>query len=471
MTLTRSFLLKVTAILAVSILCDTVRATWLKDHYIVTLKSEVTSAEAEQHVHTVRALHQETQLSEKYVVYEGVKAHYRKLNMYAIHTTDELIQYLREHHMHQIEHIEPDAVLQRATLEDDIRDDYMDSDPVADEIFKKARVREFEDVSYHYEEPFGPRLYLDLSEKSTALGQLRTTVASFHQARISHRTLAATKAHAPIYNYAYRAPKSIASPVVYVLDSGVVPWHPEFEDRVTYGDASSGKTNPLDKDGHGTSCMSRAIGSVLGTAPNGRGVSVKVQSDETGQTTVSSFLAGMDYVARQPELHYLKVISISIGIQPAPLEHDQEYWWAQRAVDRLDALGIHIVWSAGNENRETLWTDSPKNSEGVLLVGSVNDRDEKSSFSNYGPHVTLAAPATDVLVATIINQKTQGYQFASGTSYAAPQVAGIMLQVLSTYGPMEPWLMRDLLMNWTSVAATGTPPGMPMRILYNNSGL
>ena len=443
----------------------------LEDHYIVALKN-IPPTEAEKHVHTVRALHQEFQQSEKYAAYEGVKGHYRQLNMYALHTTDKLIQHLREHYSHQIKQIGPDAFMPMATLEDDIREQNFWEDPAAAQAYSDSPTRDFDEMSYHYEERPGAHLYMDVKGVSTENGPLKlTNMATFHQARISHRTLAATKRWRPSYTFAFRAPPSIATPILYVLDSGVVADHPEFEGRVSYGETTGKESNPRDISGHGTACMSRAIGKLLGTAPNGLGVSIKVHRSDGNGTTVSSFLAGLDYVARQPVLHYLKVINLSIGIFPEPLEPGQNYHFAKAAVDILEHRGIHIVWAAGNDNIEKHDWNSPEKAEGVMRVGSVNNRDEKSFFSNFGTDVRIAAPGEDVVVAAVKNQAANGYKISAGTSLSAPMVAGVMMQVLAAHGPMEPWVLRHLLMSWTTVEATGAPRRMPMRILYNNSGL
>ena len=457
----------------ISTLLAVVNANSLEGHYIVAFKTTITPADAEKHIHTVRDLHQESMQSQnvKYRSYAGVKAHYRKLNMYALHTTDEVIRHLREHFSHHIEHIGPDAEMPKATLEDDIRDGIYRVDYAADDAFEKALIRDPEDRSYHVEESFGSRLYMDIKKISTESGALKVTnIATYHQARIAHRTLAATKRFAPGYSYAYWAPKSVATPVVYVLDSGVVIDHPEFEGRVTHGETLD-TTGPGDRDGHGTACMSRAIGKFLGTAPNALGVSIKTLHDNTGNTTLTAFLAAMDYVVRQPILHFLKVVSISIGVQPEPLEPGQRFHFAQLAVDRLNRFGVHIVWAAGNEGLGVRSYVTAQNSDGLLLVGSVNNRDERSFFSNYGPRIRIAAPGEEVVVATPRSKSESGYALQSGTSLSAPMVAGVMLQTLATYGPMEPWELRELLMSWTTVEATGIPPGMPMRILYNNSGM
>lgn len=109
------------------------------------------------------------------------------------------------------------------------------------------------------------------------------------------------------------------------------------------------------------------------------------------------------------------------------------------AIDELRARGVLIVAAAGNERAGV---GRPANCAGVFAVAATNRQGFKAIYSNFGPQVQLAAPGGDIdngatcdneladsgIVSTF-NAGTTGpaapaYGAVSGSSFAAPQVAG-----------------------------------------------
>lgn len=114
----------------------------------------------------------------------------------------------------------------------------------------------------------------------------------------------------------------------------------------------------------------------------------------------------------------------------------------QLAVQQLQRAGALVVASAGNDgtSREAF----PAGFDGVIAVGGL-DEDRRAAFSNFGPWVDACAPATDVTSTFFAEFAEQGtldhpaYTFAgwarwSGTSFAAPAVAGTIAQEQYLYG-------------------------------------
>ena len=86
-----------------------------------------------------------------------------------------------------------------------------------------------------------------------------------------------------------------------------------------------------------------------------------------------------------------------------------------------------VIFAAGNDN---IAYGSPADYEGVIAVGAIARDGSKSSFSNYGDWVDLAAPGTDIL-STVTGS---GYRSMNGTSMACPHVSGVAALVVSYWG-------------------------------------
>ncbi len=96
-----------------------------------------------------------------------------------------------------------------------------------------------------------------------------------------------------------------------------------------------------------------------------------------------------------------------------------------------------VIFAAGNDGTDDEWY--PGYYDAVMAVGSTDNNDNASSFSNRGDWVDIAAPGSTI-VSTYPNN---GYAYNSGTSMACPHVSGVAALIVSEYAgnitPTEVW--------------------------------
>lgn len=213
------------------------------------------------------------------------------------------------------------------------------------------------------------------------------------------------------------------SVVVAIVDTGIDLRHPDLAEKIVAGiDLVNNDNSPDDDNGHGTHCAgiaaaatNNAIG-VAGVAPNCKVMPVKVL-DSRGDGYTSTVARGMRYAADGGA----KVISLSLGM-PARSQALQD------AVNYALSKGAIVVAAAGNEGASAKFYPAACN--GVISVGAVDANGNKAHFSNYGPWVSVAAPGVRILS----TWPGGAYAYGSGTSMAAPFVAGQAAMLYSFFG-------------------------------------
>ena len=202
--------------------------------------------------------------------------------------------------------------------------------------------------------------------------------------------------------------------VVAVLDTGVGP-HPELNAALLPGQnfttSPGGSTDTTDRYGHGThvaGTIGADAGSIVeGVAAGVRILPVKVLGD--GGAGYSSWIAaGIVWAAD----HGADVINMSLGAHVA----DDV---VPAAIRYARSKGVTVVAAAGNDDTSAPFY--PAAYAGVIAVSAVDDQRARAYFSDYGPYVDVAAPGVDIASTYLGN----AYAYMSGTSMAAPHVAGI----------------------------------------------
>jgi len=260
-------------------------------------------------------------------------------------------------------------------------------------------------------------------------------------------------------------PKNGKPVVVAIVDTGIDYGHPELygmlwanlrdnpnndkdddnnqyrNDFLGWNFVSNGN-NTLDDNGHGTfvaGIIAARTDNALGMAginPWARIMPVKV-ADMFGDSNSVDVARGIAYAARMGA----KVINVSIaGRTLSRIE--------QSAVDEAVKAGALVVVAAGNDGVD-LKDISPAGLKGVITVAATDYKDQRTKYSNWGGKVDIAAPGEEILSlravqtdllqffdkkykrGTNILGKDQLYYRLSGTSFAAPFVAGVASLLLS----------------------------------------
>lgn len=227
----------------------------------------------------------------------------------------------------------------------------------------------------------------------------------------------------------------------YVIDTGIRYDHEEFEGRASFGfDAFADGQNGNDCQGHGTHVAGTVAGKTWGVAKKASLVAVRVLNC-SGSGSFSGIIAGMDWVAANGVLPAVANMSIgSLIPQRSPT--------VDAATRNLIASGVTVVMAAGNGvPNGGLGIDACNNSPGGLpegiTVGATTSSDTKTTWSNYGDCVTFFAPGSSIVSAS--HTSTTGSKSSSGTSMAAPHVAGVAALYLEQAPRAAPATVKQAL--------------------------
>jgi membrane-anchored mycosin MYCP len=275
-----------------------------------------------------------------------------------------------------------------------------------------------------------------------------------------------------------------------IIDTGVDPRNPRFGNRVVPSGeyVEKGKNGTDDCDGHGTevagvAAAAKTEGDFVGAAPEATILAIRQTSDRyefKSQTENRSSAGKVSTLAmaivRAANLD-AKVINISLTNCGTPKGFSQDDQKLQSAIRyAVDVKNAVIVTAAGNLSDQG--TGCPKQNDNldpnnvnsisspawfandVLSVGAIARSGAVSSFSVWGPWVSIAAPGEEIISVdpkgtglTNANVTAQGTTDIKGTSFASPYVAGITALVRERF----PNLTARQVMN--RLKATALHPG------------
>jgi subtilisin family serine protease len=207
---------------------------------------------------------------------------------------------------------------------------------------------------------------------------------------------------------------------VWIIDTGVDLSHPDLNVDISNSRSFLECTASVqDDNGHGTH-----VAGIIGAKDNGIGIvgvaagaNLKALKalDKDGSGSVSDIILALQWVLGHGKSG--DVINMSLGgTQVSPS--------LDKLVYQISMNGIYLAIAAGNEssNADTI-SPARVNSPYVFTVSAMNSNNVWASFSNFGSSVDVCSPGVDIF-STYLNGK---YATMSGTSMAAPHIAGLLL--------------------------------------------
>ena len=234
----------------------------------------------------------------------------------------------------------------------------------------------------------------------------------------------------------YAAHCAAGSVTVAVIDSGCY-MHPLYASQIVSGgydyvDGDYDTTN--DEYGHGTA-VTGIIYECTQTLPVYLYPIRTLNSEGNGNiSNLVNAIAGA--VGKGVQVINLSLVAKSIS---ATLDD---------AILEAVADGVTVVAAAGNQKSDaSAYSPSHLTDSGVIVVGSGETTGSRASYSNYGTSVDVYTYGTGISCCST----TGGYKNSSGTSMAAPHVAGLAALLKLTHGGIQPAEIETRIVNSTDV--------------------
>lgn len=236
------------------------------------------------------------------------------------------------------------------------------------------------------------------------------------------------------------------------IDTGI---HPHFDfvfpkNRILkFVDLINNKTQPYDDNGHGTFVAGIAAGSGIisktniGFSPQSNIVAIKALN-HNGNSNSNIILDAMQWILQHHKIYNIGIVCMSFGADV------EEFNPLSKGAEALWKCGITVVAAAGNSGPKPESIKSPGNSPYIITVGGLDvEKFDVAEFSSRGPTIygtkpDLLAPAVNL---TSCNNKFLPYINMSGTSVAAPIIAGICADLKCKYPNITNNQIKEFLLS------------------------
>ena len=240
--------------------------------------------------------------------------------------------------------------------------------------------------------------------------------------------------------------------IIAIVDSGVDITHPALRDGMLQRrptddwDFVSGAGDPTDDEGHGTFIAGILVGNgtsnIRGVCPGCRVLPLRVPISGQSNSYASradAILYALDYVdTRRLVINLSWKMTGDVAV-------------VREAIRTAIGRGAVVVASAGNDPDGPNQPHFPSDYDGVISVAAVGPDRRRATYSFFGDRINLAAPGgagtgngdpgQDMLSAALAG----GVMVGSGTSFAAPHVAGVAALVLSQNAASTPAVVASIL--------------------------
>jgi serine protease AprX len=285
---------------------------------------------------------------------------------------------------------------------------------------------------------------------------------------------------------------------VAIMDTGIDDSHPSLNGKWLGGvdftkpdiflTPRDGSYNADDTQGHGTTCAGIATGTgapdgtYMGTAPDARLVDIRIGSTigyapgELFQDFYDAALEGAQWAISHKDDSWqgapeenagIHILSLSWGVDVGgPSDGSDAY---SRSLDQTVEAGIITIVAAGNDGPDNTGFHGMGSSSLVITIGSTDDQntvvrddDEIASYSSRGPRTDnndgypydelkpdISSPGTNIMQVQFDrfgDASNNGYgSRGSGTSYATPNVVGIVALMLEANPDLDQKLIKEIL--------------------------
>ena len=243
---------------------------------------------------------------------------------------------------------------------------------------------------------------------------------------------------------------------VYVLDNGADRTHPDLNviDQVNFTNTANTASCAHGTRVAGVLAASDNTIDVVGALPGAPITAVKVTTCDPVFFSASSVIKGVDWVTK----HAVRpaVANMSIGGPPNST--------LDRAVIKSANRGVLYAIAAGNQASDACLTSPQRTGphDGIITVAGTSADDSEWIQSSFGRCVDIWAPAVDILTTELGG----GTATSSGTSYAAPHVAGTAGLYLSTHPTATPAMVENQLKADAVFTGTLSKDLTPVRLVY-----
>lgn len=248
-----------------------------------------------------------------------------------------------------------------------------------------------------------------------------------------------------------------SKPELYIMDTGINFDHNEFDyeglEKVDFFSLAQFNGNFRDDIGHGTAVASMAVGKNLGVARYAKVMNVKIGGLVDGEKYAATLIdvgvaidAIMAEIANDPTVS--RIVNMSWGVA-------RSAWLDSKVQSLLDA-GATVIAAAGNSGI-SVEDVSPAGLDSVITVGAIDKYDIPAGYNNISPSdsglvtsdglsLDIFAPGDNVMTAKWTG--ASDYMISSGTSFAAPLVAGVAVEIASMNSvPVFYSQMKSMILN------------------------